>query len=177
MELKVLILLRSVLRGTHTHNDHFRAAELRLTPLFLRGHGTDKTLILIVTAKVTQHTANVLIKESKQVLSLKKEEPAGRAELCVNTNDKSSVSSSFRPWRGLTLLWSECTRDTAGEAIVPSQRPDSSAASLCFQSLIQLKAARSSLLFLLPLILFQVLNPPLTHQHSSLLHLLHLRDL
>lgn len=115
VELKVLILPRSVLRGTHTCNDHFRAGELRLTPPFsLRGHGTGKTLILIVTAKVTQHTANVLIKESKQVLSLKKEEPAGRAELYVNTNDKSSVSSSFRPSGGLTLLWSKCTKYTTG---------------------------------------------------------------
>lgn len=141
---------------------------MRLTPPFsLRGHGTDKTLILIVTAKVTQHTANVLIKESKQVLSLKKEEPAGRAELCVNTNDKSSVSSSFRPWRGLTLLWSKCKRYTTGKIIVPFQTPDFSAASLCFQSLIQLKAVHLSLPFLLPLILFQVLNPPLTHQHLS----------
>lgn len=132
---------------------------------------------MIVMAKVTQHTANVLIKESKQVLSLKKEEPAGRAELCVNTNNKSSVSSSFRPSGGLTLLWSKRTRYTTGKTRVPSQPPDFSAASLCFQSLVQLKAAHLSLPFLLPLILFQVLNPPPTHQHLNLPPLLHLRDL
>lgn len=66
-------------------------------------------------AKVTQHTANVLIKDSKQVLSSKKEEPAGRAELCVNTNDKSSVSPSFRPGRGLTLLWSRVQETPLGK--------------------------------------------------------------